>query len=833
MDREDILKNFFLLIIGGLILNFPVYSQLSNPPISINEIMTSNGQTIADEAGEYEDWIEIFNNADSSVALSGFYLTDDLGTPKKWPFPDTTIASKGFLLIWADENQEQGPLHANFKLNSAGETIALYDGTSIISSITYGQQKQDYSYGCYPNGSESGAPTNWYIFITPTPSSENIYPNLLFAGKPIFSHSGGFYQNSLTVELAVADSNTEIRYTLDCSNPTEQSNLYSAPLLIDTTTVIRARTFGVGYHPGETVTNSYLIDQSFQIGVVSLVTEPKSLWDADSGLYLNPLERGKQWERAASIELFENDGSLGFASNIGFRMQGGYTRKLKKKSFRCYFRSEYGQSKLEYPLFNEFGGEQFKRFLIASLFMDSPSRPASGIGTLLKNAVLQELGRQLHPELSLESRPVALFLNGQPWGLYNIFERIDKYLLEYKFGITNGDIIDQYEEVLEGTPDRWKEMLDFFQRKNLSTAKNFEIANSYIDLHNFTRYNFVQIWGANDDWPARNNCAYRSHLENDKWKWILWDLDKTFNRPNFNAIQNAIDPSLGGTVILRKLLENYEYKVHFVNLFSDAMNSVLSPDNVIPLIDSLASIIRNDIDFEVDRWGYSINDWENNVDFIKSFAENRNVRVRQTISSVLGFKKDYQLTILPPSQGEGVVRVNSLNLTKFPWQGFYFRDIPIELEAKPAPGYTFVRWSNQSLPLEKQIVLTSQQDYSVYPIFQQDTTNYSIVINEINYKSAATSDSKDWIELYNNSNKQSFVQLNSASAIVISGWRFRDGTDIHDFVLPPNTILESDSYLVLCQDTTAFTAIFPGVTNYLGNFDFGLARENELIQLFN
>jgi len=99
-----------------------------------------------------------------------------------------------------------------------------------------------------------------------------------------------------------------------------------------------------------------------------------------------------------------------------------------------------------------------------------------------------------------------------------------------------------------------------------------------------------------------------------------------------------------------------------------------------------------------------------------------------------------------------------------------------------------------------------------------------VVINEINYNSDEVSfDTDDWIELYNN----------NGSSVDISGWVFKDSDDGHIFTIPEGTILDSSGYLVLCIDTTKFKALFPDVTNFIGEVGFGLSGSGELVRLYD
>lgn len=127
---------------------------LSEKTVVINEFMASNDGIILDEAGEAADWIELYNTTNDEIDMSGFFISDNPANLAKFQLPaGTVIAPKGFLIIWADEDQEQGPLHVNFKLSASGETIFLLNASSnILDSIAYGTQTIDKSAARIPNG---------------------------------------------------------------------------------------------------------------------------------------------------------------------------------------------------------------------------------------------------------------------------------------------------------------------------------------------------------------------------------------------------------------------------------------------------------------------------------------------------------------------------------------------------------------------------------------------------------------------------------------------------------------------------------------------------------
>ena len=129
--------------------------------IVINEFLASNSSINQDpDFGSFSDWIEIYNGTESSINLGGYYLTDNLEDSTKWQIPvNTTIQSKGFLLIWADgKNETLSDLHTNYKLQKAGEEIGLFTPEGIlIDHIVYIAQTTDISFGRQPDGG-----SNWY-----------------------------------------------------------------------------------------------------------------------------------------------------------------------------------------------------------------------------------------------------------------------------------------------------------------------------------------------------------------------------------------------------------------------------------------------------------------------------------------------------------------------------------------------------------------------------------------------------------------------------------------------------------------------------------------------
>jgi len=139
--------------------------------VSVNEVLADNEMGIVDEEGKNEDWAELYNDSDMAMDLSSYFLTDDESKPQQWAFPEgTMIEGKGFLLIWCDDDEDDGPLHANFKLSKSAEGVFLVNSMNeTVSCIEWEELGDDESYGRVPDGG-----TTLQEFSTPTPAMMNM-----------------------------------------------------------------------------------------------------------------------------------------------------------------------------------------------------------------------------------------------------------------------------------------------------------------------------------------------------------------------------------------------------------------------------------------------------------------------------------------------------------------------------------------------------------------------------------------------------------------------------------------------------------------------------------
>jgi len=736
-------------------------------------------------------------------------------------------------------------LHTNFKIKAAGEPLVLSDADGqCIDQVNCGYLPPDVSYGRQPDG---GAECRF--FTRATPESSNIFGGYqAILDPPQFSLPAGLYRSSVSLELSSHTPGTVIRYTLDGSVPTENSARYTQPIVIDSTTVVRARVFGNAGLPSRTVTQTYIIDQNFTIPIISISTDPKNLWDHEIGIYvfgdhadtINYPFWGsnfwQDWERPIHIEFFEPDGELGFSIDAGMQIFGSWSRLYPQKSLAIFTRNRYGDDAINYQIFPDKPIAKFQSIVLRNSGQDWGR-------TFFRDALMHDLVKDL--DLDVQAyRPSVVFLNGQFWGIHNIREKMSEHYLASNRGIDpeNIDFIERDTMVIKGSTDQYRRLLDFVSNHDMRLPSSYEYVKTLMDVENFNDYMLSVMFYANSDWPWNNVKCWRPRTPHGKWRWLLYDLDYGFHGghlgPDANMFQEIRSQKNGTTLLFFKLLENAEHRKQFVNQFADRLNSIFETARVIEVIDRFKTGIEPEMPKHIARWrgsfvgpwwlGKSIDsmeEWYGHIQVLIHFARLRPDYVRQHIINEFKLWDGpafVQLNVSPPAAG--YIRINSLIPKNYPWSGIYFINLPITLTAIPKLGYRFKSWTGIQPSDSASIETSIQNGQVITAVFEPAETHHEpVVINEINYQSSPDFDPEDWVELHNFGEGE----------VDISGWTLMDENNNHRFKVPTNCKIAGGGNLVLCRNEASFSRFFPSITNRIGNFDFGLSSEGELIRLYN
>ena len=825
-------------------LNLVTYSQESTTTLFINEFMASNSNTISDpDYIQYSDWIEIFNSSDGAVNLYSYYLTDDFENKTQWRIDSRiTIYPNGFAGFWADDSSNKN--HTNFKLSKNGGVIGLFSPNEmLIDSISYSAQTTDKSYGRFPDGLPQ-----WSFFDIPTPGRFNDSTKIKPIGpSPTFSIQSGFSTDSQILEILSELDSASIYYTMDGSIPTEKDSLYSHPLEILKTTVIRAKVFDDNFSPSETITNTYFINENSVLPIFSIVTNPGNFFSDERGIYVSgtngitgrcstsPKNWNQDWERPISLEFFEADKNLAFKVDAGIKINGGCSRLYNQKSLAIFMKEEYGFKKLNYQLFPDKQIHEFNNFILRSSAQD-------WWRTMFRDGMIHTVVKSKMDIDYQEYRPSIVFINGEYWGIHNIREKMNEHYLEENHGVDPNNIdlieISKFINVNYGDRIAYDNLISFISTNDMSITENYNYIKTIVDIDEYINYQIAEIYSANGDWPGGNSKLWRPKTPDGKWRWMLFDLDFGFGGNSIGQYNtNSLDAATAtngedwpnppwSTLLFRKLLENGNFKNQFIQRFAVHMATTFQASRVISIIDSLKANIAPEIPRHKERWAKSVSfgEWDDLVEIMRQFARLRASYVQRHFIDKFQLSGMENLIVENSNLLGGKIILNTVEIKESNFNVSLFKEVPVHLEADPLPGYRFVGWQGLVESSNNSISFFISEGSKITAMFEKDSSqSVGVIINEINYNSSSNFDTDDWVELFNDTD----------STIDASGWIFKDENEENGFVFPSKTEMGERGYLVLCADTTKFKNLNPTVNSIIGNFDFGLNGAGELIRLFD
>lgn len=728
----------FRLLLFALLCILPL-DLIAQSTVQINEFMASNVNTINDpDFGETGDWIELYNPTATPIDLTGYGLTDDLTDASKWVIPaGTSIPANGYLLIWADD--ANSGLHTNFKLSSSGEAVGLFapDGTPV-DAVIYETQQTDVSFGRLSDGQDV-----WRYLNNPTPGSANQGPGFIgIAVPPEFSQSGGFYDGAQTIVLSSSATQGTIHYTLDGATPTEASAIYSGPISITQTTVVRAVVLQQNYVPGPVITHTFFIREASALPVVSISTDPDHLWSDEKGMYVigtngvegfcadGPRNWNQGWEYPANFELYETDQSMVLNQGVGIEIFGGCSRLFDQKSLAVHARNRYGDGSLSHQIFPEKNIDSFESIILRNSGQD-------WFRTMYRDAMIQTVIRQGMDVDYQAYRPAVLFLNGAYWGIHNIREKMNEAYIENNHGYERGefDFLEGPAIPSHGSADHYNNLLNFASSQDMTQASNLMLVDTWMDVDQYLDYQAAEIFIANADWPLGNIRFWRPNTNTGRWRWMVYDTDLSFGghgsgRNYSNTLAQATDPNgpewpnpPSSTLLFRSLLENQEFEDRFVQRLASHINTTFDSTRVLFVIDSLKANIADEVPRHEAKWPESIGfntPWDIHIDRLRDFARLRAANVYQHTIDHFNLTGTANLRIENNQGSYGSIRVATVPISAEVFEGRYFMDVPLAIEAVPLPGYRFAGWGGAVDGSDPDIKIVLTGDTNLTAQFELD-----------------------------------------------------------------------------------------------------------------
>ena len=634
--------------LAGLTLTRSVVLTVDEIQLRVNELLAGSRGGLTDETGAAQDWIELYNNRPQWVNLGGYYLTDQPRNRTLSQLPATSIRPYGFLLILADGVPVGTPatslLHASFSLNSTGGRVALVasDGLRLLSEL--------HAPGLFPGVSYGiGADGNPGYMLGPTPGQTNGPTSEFGLNEVAFSVPHGYFTNSFLLELSATVPGSIIHYTTNGSLPTlAKSLVYSGPILVRPSPVpltrgsrvIRAfaESSRAAYGPVQTQTYLFIngeagpavdgvVGQSSLIAGITRHAVYGPLMD-DALLALPAVsvvmaQAVEVAEHPASIELIDPSGQEpGFQIDCGISETGTSSLGSPKQSMAAKFKTDFGRSKLQYPVFaqgSQFSNgaaTEFKSLRLRSHSHDTfywlgaaenppvpygdPPVNRSGDAQLARNPWIDEM-QLLMGQPGKRGRQVHLFLNGEYHGLYHLHEHPDEdFMATYYPG---GSTDFQFSASAAGGSEHgllgsWRTAWTPLK----ASLANYAAAQRWIDMTNLCDYMLLSFYAGNDwDWGETHNWAAAGPQLPDRggWKFFEQDSDLTLQDVAADCTdQNAPDG------IFTALMKFPDFRILFRDrayrhCYNDGM---LTPARAGGFYDSKMNELTNAIIAETARW---------------------------------------------------------------------------------------------------------------------------------------------------------------------------------------------------------------------------------------
>ncbi len=521
--------------------------QLSSQ-ITISEYSASNMNSFLDNYDKAEDWIELHNASSADVDLAGYALSDKETKPRKWVFPTgSIIPSEGYLVVYCsgrDEVKERN-YHTNFKLTQTkgNEYVILSDPAGeVLENYLYETTLLAHSHMKTEDGT-------WRIATQPSPGAANNIAGTYarYTATPEIVQDQGFYENSVSVEVINNEPNSTLRYTLNGETPSATSFIYTSPLTLTSTTVVKVLAFSndADIMAGKMDYSTFLINEDFTLPVFSIAAE---------GL-IELAEGQGEIRPIGSIEYFE-DKKLTATSYGELNRHGQDSWALDQRSLDWVSRDEMGYYKtFTNKLFDYSDRDDYQRFMLRASGDDN--YPAINDGNHefschLRDEYVHTLSQEGNMKVDLRAVSRAIvFLNGQYWGIYSPRERPvdhdyteyyydqDKFNLQYM--LTWGQTWSEYGG--KQTFEDWKDIRDYILDNDMSDPANYQTVKDQMQLLSMIDYMIINLNSVCSDWINYNTGVWRGMSptgNHKKWGYILWDNDATFDYYiNYSGVPNT------------------------------------------------------------------------------------------------------------------------------------------------------------------------------------------------------------------------------------------------------------------------------------------------------
>ena len=540
--------------------------------------------------------IELYNDSNIDISLENYSLSDKSGT--SYSLKNKTIKKKSYLVVYRDSFK--------FGINGTNDIISLTHNGQVVDTLTVNKIVSNISVGI------TNDKKVYYKTITlGNVNSPDTYKG--FSDTVKFNIDGGYIDSGKEITLTTNDNST-IYYTLNGTFPTKNSTKYTKPIKLTKTTVIKAISYKDGYIESDAVSRTFIVGRKHNISVISVSTNNMNFYQ----------EYHTTHEQKASIEYYDEKGNYGISFIADIKTSGKSSSMLPQKPIGIYLRKEYGLKSVNYPFFKDLDYHEFSSFVLRNGGTDHSK-------VHIKDAILTQV---LKGEMDIDMqdyRPVAVYINGNYYGLYSLREKVNGDYIESKYGIDkdNVDLIKK-GNAIKGNKNDYNSLITYFRNHDLSKKENYEYIKTQVDIEELVNYWIAQCFFSNSDLFVRNVGLWKE--KGGKWRWVIYDLDYAYvNYETVPTLYLNQKPYYNSNLdIIVKLYQNSEFKDLYLKSIAKYLKTTFKPDRINKIVDQMVKEIEDEMKYHVKRWddsywyayGWSyissVSTWKNDINTLKS-----------------------------------------------------------------------------------------------------------------------------------------------------------------------------------------------------------------------
>ena len=571
---------------------------------------------------EFYDWVELKNCSDAPLNLADYYLTDSLKDPCQFQLPEITLQPDELYIVFCSGDSSlttRHCTHAPFAVSAEGEVLYLFSSDGSLSDRMF---IHDTPYGGSYGRLSDGA--GFYYFDRPSPEKENSGGYRSIAALPETGVPQGVYNDIDELEVALLGEG-QIYYTLDGSVPDRESLLYTEPLVLDQTTIIRAISIVDGKVDSDCASFSYFINEGHTLPVVSLVCEPADMFSpGQGGIYANP-----EYDREidASVAFFGDEGE--FASDCAVTLHGASSRKMwQKKSFKMIFRSRYGGD-LNFDVFQTGEITSFHSLLLRGGGISSMHIVRDELGSEVADAVCDSA-------LALDTRYCVLYINGEYFGIYALREAYsEKYVADHTGS-------NEENVTIARAPVKFGELYDLFEyiiHHDMTDPDCYAYASDHLDMESLANWMAMEAYFNNFD-IAGNIRYVKGDVPDAKWRLALFDLDISMTSV-YAGWEQVFHPGYQIGQVTNALRKSPQFRQTVLECASTLYHNGLTDSYMLTVYDEIIAQIDPEMERDCLRWRNSLDLWTWNVQVQRSrFCPERTAWWLKSLSDEFDFSDE-------------------------------------------------------------------------------------------------------------------------------------------------------------------------------------------------